>query len=78
MQFPDRSSAWSNKKRLNKIEIDLNDLLEQGVRRCQDKEVKRKEWKERRKYSKKGSARSEDPLQDESHSKVNEESRVNE
>ncbi len=32
--------------------------------------------KERRKYSKKGSARSEDPLQDESHSKVNEESRV--
>ncbi len=77
-QFPDGSSVGTSKKRSDKIEIDLNDLLAQGVRRRQDKEVKKQEQKERRKCSKKGTARPEDPLQIKRNSEVNEEARVDE
>ncbi len=66
MQFPDRSSAGVSKKRSDKIEIDLNDLLAQGVRRHKDKEAKKQERKEHRKWTKKGIAGPKDSLQNES------------
>lgn len=60
------------------IEIDLNDLLAQGVRRRRDKEAKKQERKERRKWTKKGVAGPKDSLQNESNSQVNEETRITE
>ncbi len=39
MKFPDRSSS-SRKKHANKIEIDFNSLITQGLQRDRDKEAK--------------------------------------
>ncbi len=48
MKFSDRSSS-SSKKRSNKIEIDFDSLIAQGLQRDQDKKAKKQEKKERRK-----------------------------
>ncbi len=47
MKFPDRSSS-SRKKHANKIEIDFNSLIAQGLQRGRDKEAKKQEKKESR------------------------------
>ncbi len=47
MKFPDRSSS-SRKKRANKIEIDFNSLITQGLQQDRDKKAKKQEKKERR------------------------------
>ncbi len=47
MKFPNRSSS-SKKKRTNKIEIDFNSLIAQGLQRDRDKEAKKQEKERRR------------------------------
>jgi hypothetical protein len=58
MTFPDQSSAdqQTSRRHLN-TEIDLSDLLAQAALRRQDKETKKQERKERRKWNKQGAAR---------------------
>ncbi len=74
-QFPDRSSVKANKKRSDKIEIDLNDLLAQGVQRRQEKEAKKQEWRGCCKWIKEGIAGPKDCLQNEGNSQIDEEAR---
>ncbi len=52
MKFPDRSPS-RRKKRSNKIEIDFDSLIAQGLQRDRDKKAKKQEKKERRKWGQK-------------------------
>ncbi len=61
MKFPDRSSS-SRKKRANKIEIDFNSLITQGLQRDRDKKAKKQEKKERRRRAQEGSGGPKDLL----------------
>ncbi len=61
MKFPDRSSS-SRKKPANKIEIDFNSLLAQGLQRDRDKEAKKQEKKERRRRAQKAAGGPKDVL----------------
>ncbi len=55
MQFPDRSSI-SSKKRSDKLEIDFEGLIAQGIQRDQDKKDKKQEKKEHRSWKTKRSS----------------------
>ncbi len=61
MKFPDRSSS-SRKKHANKIEIDFNRLVAQGLQRDRDKEAKKQEKEERRRRAQKAAAGPKDLL----------------
>ncbi len=61
MKFPNRSSS-SKKKRTNKIEIDFNSLIAQGLQRDRDKEAKKQEKKERRRRAQKAAGGPKDLL----------------
>ncbi len=76
MKFPDRSSS-SRKKHTNKIEIDFNSLIAQGLQRDQDKEAKKQEKKERRRRAQKAAGGPKDLLQFEGNSEADEETRNN-
>ncbi len=76
MKFPNRSSS-SKKKHANKIEIDFNSLIAQGLQRDRDKEAKKQEKKERRRRAQKATGGPKDLLQIEGNSEVNEETRIN-
>ncbi len=61
MKFPNRSSS-SKKKHTNKIEIDFNSLIAQGLQRDRDKEAKKQEKKERRRRAQKAAGGPKDLL----------------
>ncbi len=61
MTFPNRSSS-SKKKHANKIEIDFNSLIAQGLQRDRDKEAKKQEKKERRRRAQKATGGPKDLL----------------
>ncbi len=61
MKFPNRSSS-SKEKRTNKIEIDFNSLIAQGLQRDRDKEAKKQEKKERRRRAQKAAGGPKDLL----------------
>ncbi len=61
MKYPNRSSS-SKKKHANKIEIDFNSLIAQGLQRDRDKEAKKQEKKERRRRAQKAAGGPKDLL----------------
>ncbi len=65
MQFPDQSLIGNGNKRPNKIEIDFDDFIVQGLQQNWSRKVK-KHKKERRRRAQKGNGESKNPLQTES------------
>ncbi len=65
MQFPDQSSIGNSNKRPDKIEIDFDDFIVQGLQRNWSRKVKKQE-KERSRRAQKGNGESKNPLQTES------------
>ncbi len=66
MQFPDQSLIGNGNKRPDKIEIDFDDFIVQGLQRNWSRKVKKQEKKERRRRAQKGNGESKNPLQTES------------
>ncbi len=68
MQFPDQSLIGNGNKRPDKIEIDFDDFIVQGLQRNWSRKVKKhkKHKKERRRRAQKGNGESKNPLQTES------------
>ncbi len=65
MQFPDQSSIGNGNKRPDKIEIDFDDFIVQGLQRNWSRKVKKQEKKERRRRAQKGNGESKNPPQTE-------------
>ncbi len=61
VKFLNRASSCK-KKRTNKIEIDFNSLIAQGLQRDRDKEAKKQEKKERRRRAQKAAGGPKDLL----------------
>ncbi len=66
MQFSDQSSIGNGNKRPDKIEIDFDDFIVQGLQRNWSRKVKKQEKKKRRRRAQKGNGESKNPLQTES------------
>lgn len=77
MQFPDRSSKKNVKKRLDKIEIDFDDFLVQGIQRNWSRELKKQEKKEHRRRAQERARGPEDHLKNENNPEVDEEAGIN-
>ncbi len=65
MQFSDQSSIGNGNKRPDKIEIDFDDFIVQGLQRNWSRKVKKQE-KEQSRRAQKGNGESKNPPQTES------------